>query len=38
MMNYWEPYGNNEKKKEGKDVWGESKGNKDFTQFQILLE
>jgi len=32
MMNYWEPYGNNEKKK-GKDVWGEAKGNEDFTQF-----
>jgi hypothetical protein len=26
------------KKKKGKDVWGEAKGNEDFTQFQILLE
>jgi hypothetical protein len=22
----------------GKDVWGEAKGNENFTQFQILLE
>lgn len=35
MMNYQEPYGTVKKKQ--KDVWGEVKGNKDFTQVGILL-
>jgi len=35
MMNYWEPYGNNEKKKR-KRCLGQAKGNEDFTPFGIM--